>query len=265
MYGGCRHILLHASLVEDISGNSGLVAGCGFAVFFLKAYLMDIDGYVLYCTIRIYVDDITMTVIAANPNAVVRKVSRDLPKIKILLNEKHQDSNDKKEQFYSPNGQVLKLWKQCHPEYRGKITDTAKDLGICQRAVHRKSDVREKRLSLAGPICNRIGALAVEAKRKVSMVKTAVHPKVLYGCEVDQITKKQACDLRKVVAKAIFGFGPKNDTASLLLAGDGMAEPQVYTSARTLINWQRQMTKGIGSNNELKQYWNVCNKDNGKI
>ena len=135
-------------------------------------------------------DDITLTAVGNTANAVVRKFSRDLPKVKRALQNKGQCSNAKQEQFYSPNGQVLKLWKASHPSYGGIVTNQAKDLGICQRAVHKKSDVREKRCSLAGPICTRIGALDIEPKRKVSMVKTGIHPKVLYGCEVDQVTKK---------------------------------------------------------------------------
>ena len=79
MYAGKRHITIHGCLVEPVEGFSGLIAGCGFAVFFLKAYLIDLDGYVLYCTIRIYVDDITLTAKGRSANAVVRKFSRDLP------------------------------------------------------------------------------------------------------------------------------------------------------------------------------------------
>ena len=130
--------MVHSSLVEAIVGHCGLIAGCGFAVFFLKAYFLDLDGAVLYCTIRIYVDDITMTAKGHSPSAVVRKLSRDMPKAKRALEQKDQRSNERKEQLYSPNVQVLKLWKACHPSYSGDITHQAKDLGICQRALHKQ-------------------------------------------------------------------------------------------------------------------------------
>merc|ERR1711940_81066 len=42
MYAGKRHITIHGCLVDPVEGFSGLIAGCGFAVFFLKTYLIDV-------------------------------------------------------------------------------------------------------------------------------------------------------------------------------------------------------------------------------
>merc|ERR1712026_97799 len=140
-----------------------------------------------------------------NAQAVVRKMSRDLPKTKRALAIKDQQSNEQKEQFYSPNAQVLKFWKVCHPKYGGDVTDQAKDLGICQRAIHRKSEMRAKRLSVVTPMCSRIGALAVPPKKKVTLVKTGLYPKVVYGCEVDVVTVRQTVDVRRSVVGAVFG------------------------------------------------------------
>ena len=84
--------------------------------FFLKAYLIDLDGFVLYCTIRIYVDDITLTAVGNTANAVVRKFSRDLPKVKKALKDKEQDSNAKKSSSTRQMGKCSNYGKPAIPD-----------------------------------------------------------------------------------------------------------------------------------------------------
>ena len=138
MYAANRYVSSHGAVVYVGTGHCGLVAGCGFAVHILKTHFEDLSARMKYAIIRIYVDDITLTVRALGPEQAVRKMSIDLPICQAALKDKNQESNQGKEQAYSSNSAVLKLWKAMHPAYPGKITMQAGDLGITQRPVHRK-------------------------------------------------------------------------------------------------------------------------------
>ena len=121
MYPADRYVFSHGAVVLVGAGYCGLIAGCGFAVHTLEAHFDDLAAKLQYATIRIYVDDITLTVRAMRPDQVVRNMSVELPICQAGLLARHQVSNQAKEQAYSSSSAVLKLWNKrriLHTEVR---------------------------------------------------------------------------------------------------------------------------------------------------
>ena len=70
LYAGQRYLQTHGAVSAAAGGNTGLVAGCGFAVHILKAFLhIPPLGYGI--RVRVYVDDITVSVVAPSAWGVV--------------------------------------------------------------------------------------------------------------------------------------------------------------------------------------------------
>ena len=68
---------------------------------------------------------------------------------------------------------------------------------------------------------------------------------VLYGAEVDHLTKNNLHKIRQAIGMAIWGNkGPRNKTASLLLHKQGQMEPTVKRAMQLGGHWQRMASKG---------------------
>ena len=83
-------------MADPIQGFSGLVAGCGLAVHMLKAYFEDLGKAMLHAAIRIYLDDITLTVRSMATHLAVRRMSKDLAICQAGLAAKQQVNNKAK-------------------------------------------------------------------------------------------------------------------------------------------------------------------------
>jgi hypothetical protein len=102
LYGGPRRLLVHGAVSNPCGGNTGLIAGCGYAVHLLRAYLALCNPQ--GTSIRIYVDDITLSAVAPTAREVVRRLGRGVPQVKRQLAEKAMITGDSKEQFFSHPG-----------------------------------------------------------------------------------------------------------------------------------------------------------------
>jgi hypothetical protein len=101
LYSGDRYLSVHSAFSQACGGNSGLIAGCGFAVHILAAFLR--IGHTKWrANIRTYVDDITLSCTGPSPHSVVRTLGEELPRLKDYLISKHMVTNTTKEQLYSP-------------------------------------------------------------------------------------------------------------------------------------------------------------------
>ena len=215
---------------------------------FLRAFL-SFNSHVWRSTIRIYVDDTTMSFAAGSPRAVVSTLGTELVRLKSLMETKQVISNESKEQFYSPSQAVLRIWRDTHRSYTGQVTKRAKDLGAMQRGFNVSSSLRAKRLVDVRQKCKRIKTLRVGKHAKALVTKVAVLPSVLYACEVDPPTQSQLHQLRVEVALSTqAGRSVGNRIATLLLEGNGLLEPQALFFHRVLTNWRRQMVIGVGTN-----------------
>ena len=93
-------------------------------------------------SVRVYVDDITVSVVAPTAWGVVRALGLALPKLRGALGAQGVVLSQPTEQFFSPTQDVISLWNRVHPQHAGHIGKSAKDLGASQRAVGRKSTMR---------------------------------------------------------------------------------------------------------------------------
>ena len=98
LYAVGRHLSVHAALSRTCGGPTGLLAGCGFAVHILKAYLaLDVSHW--RATIRTYVDDIALSYEGASARDVVRVLAKELPSLKGSLLSRCMVTHDAKEQL----------------------------------------------------------------------------------------------------------------------------------------------------------------------
>ena len=145
LYGGTRHLLVHGAVSPPCGGRTGLVAGCGFAVHFLRAFL-PVPDLPREVTVRAYVDDFAVTAQAPSAWGVVSLLGSALPVLRTYMLSKGMATSNPKEQFYSPTTDVLDLWKRVHPRYAGALSKHTKDLGAAQRPVGIASRLRGGRV-----------------------------------------------------------------------------------------------------------------------
>ena len=67
MYAAPRYIRVHGAVAPGFNASSGLVPGCGFAVHFLKAFLLDRPSGGGGVSTRDYVDDLVLTGVGRTP------------------------------------------------------------------------------------------------------------------------------------------------------------------------------------------------------
>ena len=60
LYAGTRHLSVHGAISQTCGGHTGLIAGCGFAVRFLRAFL-PCPAMPRGVSVRAYVDEFAVT------------------------------------------------------------------------------------------------------------------------------------------------------------------------------------------------------------
>ena len=88
---------------EPCGGNTGSLAGCGFAVHFLRAFL-SFEAQVWGASIRMYVDDIALSFAARLPRLAVGTLGLELSRLKQLMAAK---------EVLSKRGERTVLLAQC--------------------------------------------------------------------------------------------------------------------------------------------------------
>ena len=216
MYSAERRLQVHNATSSACGGHTGLVAGCAFAVHILRSYLADLDLTLVYATVRKHVDDITVTIKATCASEAARRLARALPILSDIMANKRMVSNIGKEHIYSDSTDVLNWWRKCNPNYKGTVTNQAKDLGISQRAIHQTSSQRQVRIEMMNSIAPRINNLASGHISNKRVICSGMHAAVLYGCEVDSLNLKQIDVLRQKTTQALSSKeGPKNKVAAI--------------------------------------------------
>ena len=67
--------------------------------------------------------------------------------------------NDGKEQIYCPDAEMTQAWNTEFPNYPGKVTKQAKDLGVCQRRGGQSNEQIPQRKAKAEKIGKMINKL----------------------------------------------------------------------------------------------------------
>ena len=254
MYARPRILQAHGSHSDDVEVNRGILAGCGFAVHFLKAIIGGIIGDVDVSP-RDFVDDIVLHSCSSNQSRVALDMSEAIEKVTKALEEIHQVLNKEKEQLLIQNAGLKKLWKKIEPDYQGSVGSSAKDLGVAIRPPWEASVNRETRIAEAVPVIKRIGILPFAVPDKTTVIKSAGLARTHYGVATDPINIRQYRAIRGVIKGALWGGKTSSSpTTSLLLADKGELEPWTLTVKRTMANWVRQLSAGLP--NVVIESWN---------
>jgi len=166
LYGGPRRIRVHGAVGEEHRPVNGLVAGCPVAKDILEAYL----GPVARVTEnkskgRTRCRYFMLSVEEDTPQIAAATMSSEINEVKTALRNQGMTLNDTKEQLLIATAAGRKAWQQVEPNYGGKVTPTAKDLGVCQRRRGTTNRVTEERVKPLGEVCRRIGYLPLEKAR----------------------------------------------------------------------------------------------------
>jgi len=256
LYGGPRRIRVHGAVGKEHRPANGLVAGCPAAKDILEAYLGPIARVTEWAVVRQYVDDFCVSVERGDPHETANTMSEEVNLVKEALRRQGMVLNDGKEQLLITTAAGRKAWTQVEPNYVGKVTPTAKDLGVCQRRRGTTNRVAAERAKPLGEVCRRIGYLPLERKDRITMAVALVGGAGLYGAEVDKPTQKIFQALRVAMGRAAWGDkGPKNRRAALLLQQGGRAEPYVMWARRLAAHWARMGKAGLLAQEEIRTYW----------
>lgn len=147
-----------------------MLAGCGFAVHFLKAIGIKIPA----CTevdIRDYVDDLVLHSDSPSKEQVVLDMQGAIDAVADTLEGYHQVANKAKEHIFVSIAEVEKLLEKLDPGHQGAIGGRVKDLGVTIKTLGRASLNRSMRIGEASAVNRGIGALPFTIGDKVTMVK----------------------------------------------------------------------------------------------
>ena len=212
-------------------------------------------------TVRVYVDDITVSAIAPTAWGVVRALGFALPRLRDTLGKQGVVLSQPKEQFFSPTVDVINLWNQLHPGYSGHKGKTAKDLGASLRGIGRKSTMRGPRMTEASHKAKRIRTLATGRRANILITRASLQAGAFYACELDPLTQREFTALRAATASAInCQSGPNNNIATMLFESKGIFEPKALYTYRLLCNWHRQTTLGVGPTTQISAYWKAAHQ-----
>eukprot|EP00972_Heterocapsa_arctica_P109031 16056919-Heterocapsa_arctica.AAC.1 len=124
-----KHILIqvHKVNTELVPVNGGILAGCGFAVHFLKS-TMKVDVKEEGKGLRYFVNDMVLFKESDNNNFAVEGIVADLDHTRSKLRAIGQIINDGKEQIFVPFESTAKKLRETIPDYKGQVEQAVVDL-----------------------------------------------------------------------------------------------------------------------------------------
>ena len=135
MYQGDRYIKVHGQTIHAGKFHQGIIAGCSWAKDILKVLIADIKSSCadLGITLRDYVDDMMLRETSHDIQTLIHCAYTGLQYAKQLIRAAGLKDNEAKEQILITNKKVSDAFKAAYPDAAGKVVQTAKDLGVCQR------------------------------------------------------------------------------------------------------------------------------------
>ena len=160
MYKKDRLIQVHKANTDLVPAGGGILAGCGFAVYFLKSTIK-VDVKEEGKELRDFVDDMVLFKETANETDTVNGIIEDLANTKARLRAIGQRLNDNKEQIFVPFESTATIFWEREPDYKGKIGQAVVDLGITHRTHNRASLNKGKRVADTNRVIKRAKALSL--------------------------------------------------------------------------------------------------------
>lgn len=245
-----RTISDHGAETSGVRADRGLLAGCGFAVRFLKAILnKGVKGGVGF---RDYVDDVVLQDESDTPEGVVASLRRGAGEGKDRFVSVGPVLNDAKEQIFVPTMATMRSWANMNPDYSGRVAKSVKDL-VGFSAVGVGSPDRGDRVDKASEVCGRVKALTLGPMAKKVIIKAAAQSVALYGVAVDTLMVNHVGRLRGAYSSSIW---PRkcvaSNTVGLPLVGNGRRDPQLEVVKRAVAANLKQAKNGLPNG-----VWNV--------
>eukprot|EP00972_Heterocapsa_arctica_P062760 9257156-Heterocapsa_arctica.AAC.1 len=160
MYKKHRLVQVHTANTDLIPANGGILAGCGFAVHYLKAMIkedVNEEGNELIH----FVDDMVLFKEYDTEVAAVEGIIQDVDDTNGRLTDIGQRLNDGKEEIFVPFKSMDKIWRERFPDYKGKVGQAVVDLGITHRTHNVASLNKGKRVADTNKVVKRAQALAL--------------------------------------------------------------------------------------------------------
>ena len=274
MYAAPRMVHAHGSVSTTRRPGRGIIAGRGFAVWFLKAYLAPVIRWARAprpaVHVRDYADDIVVYDQATHPadalGPVVAVVTR---LVEVLESEGHQFAAAKT-QLWGPSRAARTVWSQVFPkppwaptgeamlgpttpwggvQTRAAVVDLGVDVG---RNGQRPRLLQ--RLADAQDTARRVAQLPMFMRPRY--LRTLVLPRGLYGVEVNPLTERQVRNLRHMLATTLGARLPLHaGKAFLLVTTDGDIDPEVWYALRVAKLWASRLRRAPG---ECAQLWELA-------
>eukprot|EP00972_Heterocapsa_arctica_P011792 1726782-Heterocapsa_arctica.AAC.1 len=152
MYKNKKLIQIHKANTDLVPANGGILAGCGFAVRYLKA-MIKVDVKEEGKELRDFVDDMRKALLRIWTEQKVN--SRLSGKGSMMAKSK-----------YSCLLNPQSMFRESIPDYKGKVGQAVVDLGITNRTHNRASINKGKRVGDTIEVVKRAQALALAVREK---------------------------------------------------------------------------------------------------
>eukprot|EP00972_Heterocapsa_arctica_P000119 19358-Heterocapsa_arctica.AAC.1 len=187
MYKTPRIAQVHKSNTQTIEANRGILAGCAFAVHYLKAIIKE-DVKDENNELRDYVDDMVLFKEGDTEEEAISGLYKYLMEAKNKLTYIGHVLNDKKEQIFVQRKTGERVWHQTCPDYKGRVRQAVIDFGITLRTHHETSLNKKKRVDDTVKVVKTIQSLGLSVRDNLNIIKAAGQSRATYGAAVDPFT-----------------------------------------------------------------------------
>ena len=157
VYRKTRTVQVHGAATELIAPERGILAGCGIAVHHLKAsvnHRLDVPD------LTDYVDDLTVHTVQDTVEQAVISIDQTLSYMNEAVPGMGPNLSVKKEQIFFNKIGCKKLWMKIRPEYEGKVSKHAKQLGCTLRGPNSSSITKGPKVEEACKLARNIWGTA---------------------------------------------------------------------------------------------------------
>ena len=182
MYRKTRTVQVHGAATELIAPERVVLAGCGIAVHHLKAsvnHRLDVPD------LTDYVDDLTVHTVQDTVAQAVISIDQTLAYMNEAVPGMGPNLSVKQEQIFFNKIGCKKLWMKIRPEYKGKFSKQAKQLGCTRRGPNSSSITKGPKVEEARTRAKMIGALPVGFIILGNMLKAASLACCMHGTASD--------------------------------------------------------------------------------
>ena len=242
-YGAGRRIRVAGAIGKEVHATRGIIAGCGFAVYALGAYMRPIlraaGAWEPGVKIRTYVDDIRIDAVHERDAAGMVGRARD-EVVRGLARLGLKAHPDKTHTIGHDRATVGALGRHRGTMYGAKKTQ-GKDLGVDVHGRRRAVRVLKGRLLKGVQRAQRTARLPIGRAGRARVAAAGINRAVMYGLGVTGISEGDLRKWRSAVVKAVAPDRAARTCtrATLVLAAKQEIDPAVVAPMEVVGNWAR--------------------------